>query len=263
MIEYPSILNEQETASWIRQVTELRNQDVADWNNLSELYMRGRKTEKTPASSTDTTDCKPGDFNYDSDYFYICVEDSGSLSWRKIPLMLIENAYEDIPIPATAINPTGAASPPGIDTADGGYFFDSASTEVISIITRMPHTWAEGTDITFRVHWTKTTSAAGNVYWRLEYKWAPINEVYDSSWTTLNQTAVIASVSDTNTANKHLISEFSSITTTGKERSDNIIVKLSRIGGDASDTYGADARLLACRVRFQSNAWGARTAGGY
>lgn len=86
MIEYPSILNTQETESWMRQVTELRNQDVADWNNLPELYMRGRKVDKVPSASTDTTGNQKGDFNYDASYLYICVDNSGTLSWRRASL---------------------------------------------------------------------------------------------------------------------------------------------------------------------------------
>lgn len=61
--------------------------DVPAWNNLSNVFMRGRKVGKTPASSTDTaaTD-QYGDFNYDASYLYLAVNNSGSLAWRRIAL---------------------------------------------------------------------------------------------------------------------------------------------------------------------------------
>ena len=35
-----------------------------------------------------------------------------------------------------------------------------------------------------------------------------------------------------------------------------LLIKLSRIGGDASDTYGADARLLEFDIHYQINTLG-------
>lgn len=261
MNKFMDISGADDLVEFAKNISRERLRDISDFDNLQNIFMRGRKVGKTPTASNDTTDSRVGDFNYDSTNFYFCIDNSGTAAWRKIPWMLIENSFEDISIPATLINPTGSLSPPGTDTTDGGFLFDSASTEIVSLITRLPNTWASETSIRFRVHWTKTTSAAGNVYWRLEYKWAPVGEVYDASWTTLNVTAPMAATTDNNTANEHLISEFSAISTTGKTKSDIIIMKLSRIGGDAADTYGADARLLAIRLRYQLDSFGNNNSG--
>jgi hypothetical protein len=93
--------------NWAKNVSQTRHEDIKDFDKLPELYMRGRKTEKVPSSSTDTADCHVGDFNYSIDYYYICVNDSGTLKWRRIPLADIEGttplqmpviAFADLPV---------------------------------------------------------------------------------------------------------------------------------------------------------------------
>ena len=162
--------------------------------------------------------------------------------------------YDDLKFPAASANPPGLASDPDFDTTNGGYLFDAGSTELLFFAAQMPHAWKEGTGIHPHLHWQKTTSASGNVYWQLDYKMAPIGEVMDSSFTTLTTTSVVGSTPDTDTANKHLISSFDEISMTGKGLSDMILIKLSRIGG--SDTYGADARLLEFDIHYEINSFG-------
>lgn len=85
---YVFISNEslREIGNFCREITRIREQDVNDFTNLSNVFMSGRKVGKIPTSSTDIiiTD-RIGDFNYDADYLYICVEDSGA-AWRRITL---------------------------------------------------------------------------------------------------------------------------------------------------------------------------------
>ena len=168
----------------------------------------------------------------------------------------LTDAYDDLRFPATAVNPPGAASDPDWDTTTPGWLFDASSTEIIHLIAQLPHQWHVGTDLEPHVHWMKTTSADGNVYWRLEYKWAGIGEVLDTNWTTVNVTTTVAGTPDNDTANEHLISSFGSIDTTGKGISDILLMKLSRIGGDGSDTYGADARFLEFDIHYAIDGFG-------
>ena len=166
------------------------------------------------------------------------------------------SVWDDEKFPATAINPPGLASDPDFDSTNGGWLFDAASTELIFLIAQLPHSYEEGSDLHPHVHWQKTTSASGNVYWQLDYKIAKINEVMDAAFTTLTATSTVAGTPDTNTANKHLISAFSAISDSTLEVSDMLVMKLSRIGGNAADTYGADVRLLEFDIHIQKNAHG-------
>lgn len=178
---------------------------------------------------------------------------TASVSMRAYDPTIILDAdgkWDDIRSPATGINPTGPASPPGVDADDGGLLFDAASTEVCSVYVQMPHAWKQGSVIVPHVHWSKTTSASGNVYWRLEYKIANVDGTFPGSWTTANVTATSPVISDTNTADKHLVSDFGEIDMTGYTASCMLKCRVSRIGGDALDTYGADAKLLEFDVHY-------------
>jgi hypothetical protein len=172
---------------------------------------------------------------------------------------LFDNGYngtlywDDLRFPASGINPAGSAAPPGqdTDTYPGTLLFDAAGTEVVAGLAQFPHGWAQETDIRPHVHWMKSTSASGNVYWQLRYKWMKIGEVADTNFTTLTSSTPIAGTTDTNTAHQHLISSFGDVTTAGIEVSDMLCWELSRVGGNGADTYGADARLLEFDIHIQ------------
>lgn len=77
----------QDLSKFVRDITRKREQDVADFTNLSNQFMKGRKVDKVPSASTDVsvTD-NLGDFNYTATYYYILVDDSGTAAWRRISL---------------------------------------------------------------------------------------------------------------------------------------------------------------------------------
>jgi len=172
-------------------------------------------------------------------------------------LLNVKNAlWDDLQFPAAAINPPGLGSDPGYDTTNGGYLFDANSTELLFFQAQMPHGWREGSSIRPHVHWQKTTSAAGNVYWQLDYKKTPIGSVMDGAFTTLFNTSTVDGTPDNDTANEHLITALGDIDMTGNELSDMLVMKLSRIGGNGADTYGADARLLEFDIHYEIDGFG-------
>ena len=164
--------------------------------------------------------------------------------------------WEDLRFPATAINPPGQASDPDFDTTNGGWLFAAVGTELLFLIAQLPHAWVTGRDLAPHVHWQKTTSAAGNVVWRLSYKWAPIGAVMDAAFTDVDASTVAAGTPDNDTADEHLITPFTALSGTGKGISDMLVMKLARIGGDAADTYGADARLLEFDIHYEVDSFG-------
>lgn len=167
-------------------------------------------------------------------------------------------SWDDLKFPAAGVNPPGQVSDPDFDTTNGGWLFAASGTEVIFMQAQLPHSWEAGTELRPHVHWQKTSSASGDVLWRLSYKWAPIGEVMDAAFTDLDSSTVVSVTPDTDTEDMHLITAFSAITATGKTLSDMLVMKLSRIGSDGSDTYGADARLLEFDIHFRKNAFGSR-----
>lgn len=156
--------------------------------------------------------------------------------------------WEDIRFPVSGINPPGQVSDPDWDTTNGGWLFDASSTELVFVAAQLPHAWKAGSVLKPHVHWQKTTSASGTVLWLLEYKWSPIGDVMDTAFTELSSTTVSPPATDGDTANEHLVTGLGDLAATGKDISDMLMMKLSRVGG--SDTYGADARMLEFDIHY-------------
>lgn len=160
--------------------------------------------------------------------------------------------WNDLRFSATAINPPGAVTDPDWDATSGGWLFDANGTETLYIIGQLPHTWLEGSVLKPHVHWEKTTAAAGAVLWRLRYQWAPIGEVREALETISGSVASVAS----DLADVHQITPIGDIDATGKQISDMLVMRIERVGGDALDSYGADARLLEFDIHHQIDSEG-------
>jgi hypothetical protein len=165
-----------------------------------------------------------------------------------------EPHWEDLRFPASSINPPGAESDPDVDTTYGTLLFSGTATEVIFVQVQLPHGRKYGSEIRPHVHWAKTTSAAGGVYWKLDYRWSRIGEVMDAAWTTIGGST--PDVSDDDTAEKHALTPLGTIDGTDAELSDMLICKLSRVHDNAADTYEADVRLLEFDFHVQIDAPG-------
>lgn len=71
---------------WLKFVVRARSEDIQEFNNLENVFIAGRKVGKIPTASNDVVaGDKIGDFNYDADYIYILIDDSGA-AWRRATL---------------------------------------------------------------------------------------------------------------------------------------------------------------------------------
>ena len=71
----------------LRQITNTRKDDIVTISQITSSFVSGRKVGKIPTSSMDVEVVdKVGDVNYDADYFYILIDDSGTPAWRRIAL---------------------------------------------------------------------------------------------------------------------------------------------------------------------------------
>jgi len=166
--------------------------------------------------------------------------------------------WDDLRFPASAVNPPGAASDPDIDPTDGCWLFDPGSTELLFFQVQFPHKWKLESIVSPHVHWHKTTSATGNVAWRMRYQIAKLGDVYPGTWTDLGiKTTSI--ITDNDTAGEHLLTELGDIDMTGIDSVSAMMkVEIARIGGDGGDGYGADAKLLEFDIHYQIDSWGSR-----
>lgn len=92
MRDYPKLLpftdkTIKEIYETLKFIIQERKSDIRDNSNLTNIFVSGRKSGKIPSSSTDiTADDKVGDINYDVNYLYICVDNSGTAVWRRVAL---------------------------------------------------------------------------------------------------------------------------------------------------------------------------------
>lgn len=87
--DYPywAVEKEGDVKEWLRQVSNIRKDDITQIQNLTNIFVSGRKVGKIPTGSADVaaTD-RIGDVNYDASYYYILVDNSGTAVWRRIAL---------------------------------------------------------------------------------------------------------------------------------------------------------------------------------
>jgi len=170
-------------------------------------------------------------------------------------LKLLVPVWEDLRFPAVGINPPGAASDPTRDTTDGRLVFSASAVNIIAIQAQMPHGWYAGSTIYPHVHWSPTDTNTGNVLWRLSYKIADINGVFPGSFTSVDKLQAGAGVVDT-----HQVAVFSGITMTGYIASAMLLILVSRIGNDGTDTYTGTAKLNEFDIHMQIDKLGTEDA---
>lgn len=78
--------SEDSVLNFVQDAARIREEDIEDFNNLSNTFIKGRKVDKIPLGSSDTSDNRVGDFNYDANYLYICVDNSGTAEWRRVAI---------------------------------------------------------------------------------------------------------------------------------------------------------------------------------
>lgn len=159
--------------------------------------------------------------------------------------------WDDLRFPAVGINPPGAASDPTIDTTDGRLVFSASATNTVAIQAQLPHNWKEGSRIHPHLHWSPTSTNTGNVLWRIEYKVANRGAVFPGSFARMDVLSAGSGTTDT-----HQLEGFEYIDLAGYTVSCMLIILLSRIGGDGTDTYTGTAKLCEFDIHYQVDSLG-------
>ncbi|MEI6850337.1 MAG: hypothetical protein WCK26_00025 [Candidatus Saccharibacteria bacterium] len=162
--------------------------------------------------------------------------------------------WDDLRFPATAINPAGAAIAMTFDPDQIGFISAATGTQSIAIIGQMPHSWKVGSDIYPHIHWNPTTTNTGSVLWRMEYKWTNINDTEPAGFTTVD----VLDPGD-GIALKHQLIGFGAISGAGKTLSSGLTIRISRIGGDVTDTYTGNSLLKEFDIHYEIDTLGSRT----
>jgi hypothetical protein len=163
--------------------------------------------------------------------------------------------WEDLRFPATVLRSNPVNENPALQLDPVGRLFRHNATDTVYLIAQLPHSWRAGTALQPHVHWAKTTTATGGVYWQLNYRWATIGEVIANA---VNIGSAVPSISDKNTANVHALTRLGAISGSGKKISDMLLMQLSRVHNNAADTYGASALLMEFDIHYQVSSPGSR-----
>lgn len=132
------------------------------------------------------------------------------------------------------------------------YKFGALVSDNLYATIQLPHNWKQGTDITPHLHWTTEDSNAGNIVWILEYTWAN----YLGNFGT---TTVVEVTSANGTAYRHNMTNFGTISGSGKTISSILMIRLSRNGAAAADTYTSTAALLDFDIHYEVDSLGSDT----
>jgi hypothetical protein len=151
------------------------------------------------------------------------------------------------------INP--ATTKPDYDYNEGEFLFDAGTTETVVGAKITKHNFAQGQpEWRPHIHWVQ--SSAGNVVWQLQYKIWPANAT-EPTYTTIS--AYVPEMVYTS-GTVHQITELPAVDVSSYSDSTAMMVKVkvSRLGGDANDTYAVDARFLGFDFHVQIDSLGSR-----
>jgi hypothetical protein len=109
----------------------------------------------------------------------------------------------------------------------------------------VPPDWQSGTSMFVEVYWSPRTSSVGDVRWRFEHKVVPTGSSVASALSASFLTQAAGSISVLQTTGTSLSIPAASISIGAM-----LDLAISRIGGDALDTYSGVARVHLVRVRY-------------
>ncbi|HEX8030032.1 MAG TPA: hypothetical protein VF491_16275 [Vicinamibacterales bacterium] len=128
------------------------------------------------------------------------------------------------------------------------YDFDASTAEYVQFMFPMPKSWNEGT-VTAQFIWAATNT--GNVVWGIQGVSLSDDDAYDAAFGTAQ------TVTDGVTATTDIMqSAFTSAVTIGGSPAEGDLVcfQVYRDASNGSDTLAVDAKLIAIRLNFTTNA---------
>jgi hypothetical protein len=165
--------------------------------------------------------------------------------------------WNDIRVPVNALRLSGV-KPPDWASYKGSEvlaFGDEAvegNEEIISFAVQVPHSYKEGTDLDFHVHWLGEDNTAGDVIWKFSYSWANIGEAFPGETT-------IAKAAANGATDVQLLADIVTMDGTDKTVSSMVLCSLKRNSSNVADTLtGKSAYLLEVDFHFQMDTLGSQ-----
>lgn len=163
--------------------------------------------------------------------------------------------WNDIIITASLLG-SGASAPSYVTLAGNlrALAFNGANTtEQLYGQVEIPHDYKEGTVLKPHIHWSPTTTAAGNVKWQMEFLGANKGQIYGSVTTTVSAVGTAGGI-----VGEHLIASFPDITGTDMDISRVTYFRIFRVPTDAQDTYNDNAIVHSVGIHYQCDSPGSK-----
>jgi hypothetical protein len=191
--------------------------------------------------------------------------------WRDFAATLndeFDYRWDDLRMPAQAINPVGGASDPAVDNTEstgvpGTLLFSGTADNMVGIVFQMPHAWvanvplADGSTsgvVRPHIHWAKTTATTGAVSWEMYYRVLGNPGDTMTAWSSaIAGTEAVTSTGD----GVHGLTSFGDVTLDGYKSSCLVAVRLYRRG--SADAYPSQARLFEFDVHYRVARLGTKT----
>ena len=161
--------------------------------------------------------------------------------------------FDDLMLSLTS-GKVGANAKPDFDYTNLGYLFArNDATEIIYLITQLPHNRTADSDIFLHLHWQQMNS--NNVVWVVEYKWINIGDTVPADFSTLTSTAASHKITYTS-GNIHQITDFGSIDGTDKGISSVLLIKLYRTDNIDAGAGTGDALAWQMDIHYEIDSFG-------
>jgi hypothetical protein len=130
---------------------------------------------------------------------------------------------------------------------------NDANEERVFFVAQLPHSYVEGSDITFHLHWVGEDNTAGDVAWEFSYSWGNVNDAFPA------ETIVVAVDSNSGVTDTQMIASVGTLDGTDKKISSMLLCSLRRNSSNVADTFtGKDAYFLEADFHFQQNTLGSQ-----
>ena len=158
---------------------------------------------------------------------------------------------------AGAVQLGRGASAPGIIQVNAGTVylpgFDGVNTtEQLFSSIEIPHSYKEGSNLVFHVHWAPVNTNAGNVLWQITYCITRDTAVQSAETTIEIQQAAPGVAWEQNRA------DFPAINGAALLIGDQIDFRFFRNPADGDDTYGSDAIVKTVGFHYEKDTVGSR-----
>lgn len=165
--------------------------------------------------------------------------------------------WDDLRMPAQAIDPVGGVGSAGRDTASGLLAFSGVADNAIGGVAQMPHGWLPGSVIRPHIHLRFPNANPGtNTRWQFGYDIAN----RDEDWTNASGTYTLlpaVTVANPDNVNRHVHADLGDLDMTGFRESACILWSITRLAlTDVADTDNQTCLLVEFDIHHQLNKLG-------